>query len=88
MPVRLASRAVSLLGLLAARQGEVVSKDEIMKAVWAGRVVEEANLNVQVSKLRRILDRKGGERSCIHTFPGRGYCFVAPVARVVSVKEV
>ena len=81
VPVRLASRAISLLGLLAARQGEVVSKDEIMKAVWAGRVVEEANLNVQVSKLRRILDRKGGERSCIHTFPGRGYCFVAPVAR-------
>lgn len=82
VPVGLGSRAIDLLGLLAARQGEVVSKDAIMKAVWPGRVVEEANLNVQISKLRQILDQDRGEGSCIQTFPGRGYCFVAPVTRL------
>ena len=42
VPVALGARTVALLGLLAGRQGEMVSKDEIMKAVWPGRVVEEA----------------------------------------------
>jgi TolB-like protein len=80
-PVALGSRALGLLGLLAARRGEVLSKDAIIKAVWPGRVVEEANLNVQISKLRRILDQNRGDGSCIQTLPGHGYCFVAPVTR-------
>ena len=79
-PVVLGSRAIGLLGLLAARHGEVVSKDAIMKAVWPGRIVEEANLNVQISKLRQILDQNRTQGSCIQTIPGRGYCFVAPVS--------
>ena len=82
VPVRLGSRAIGLLGLLAARQGEVVSKDAIIEAVWAGRAIEEAALNVQVSKLRRILDQNRRQGSCIETFPRRGYCFVAPVTRL------
>jgi DNA-binding winged helix-turn-helix (wHTH) protein len=82
VPVVLGARTVALLGLLAGRRGEVVSKDEIMKAVWSGRIVEEANLNVQVSKIRQILDQNRGEGSCIQTLPGRGYCFVAPVIRL------
>src|SRR5262249_52867092 len=78
-PVLLGSRALDLLGLLVERRGELVSKDAIMTAVWPGRVVEEANLNVQISKLRRILDRNRDQGSCIQTIPGRGYCFVASV---------
>ena len=81
-PVGLGPRTIGLLGLLAVRQGEVVSKDTIMKTVWPGRVVEEANLNVQVSKLREILDKNRAQGSCIQTIPGRGYCFVAPVTRL------
>jgi TolB-like protein len=50
-----------------------------MEAVWPGRVVEEANLNVQISKLRHILDQNRTEGSCIQTIPGRGYCFVGAV---------
>src|SRR5713226_6023153 len=80
-PVVLGPRAIGLLGLLAARRGEVVSKDTIIRAVWPGRVVEEANLNVQVSRLRQILDQNRAEGSCIQTISGRGYCFVAPVVR-------
>ena len=81
-PVVLGSRAIGVLGLLAARHGEVVSKDVIMKTVWPGRIVEEANLNVQVSRLRQILDQNRAQGSCIQTIPGRGYCFVAPVTRL------
>ena len=78
-PIGLGRRAVDLLGLLAERQGEVVSKDEIMNAVWSGRVVEDANLNVQVRKIRQILDQTRGVGSWIQTIPGRGYRFDAPV---------
>jgi DNA-binding winged helix-turn-helix (wHTH) protein len=55
-PVTLGSRALDLLALLVRRKGELVSKDEIMAVVWPGKVVEEVNLNVQISKLRHILD--------------------------------
>ena len=81
-PVALGSRALDLLGLLVERQGELVSKDAIMKAVWPGTVVEEGNLTVQVSTLRRILDQNREEASCIQTVPGRGYRFIAAVTRV------
>jgi len=95
-PVALGSRAINLLSLLLERHGELVSKDEIMAAVWPGRVVEEANLNVQIAKLRDILDRDRKHGSCIQTISGRGYCFInavrrpdatAPVARPVASAE-
>ena len=79
VPVGLGARAVGLLGLLASRQGEVISKDDILKGVWRGRVVEDANLNVQISKLRRILDQGGDQGTCIETIPGRGYRFTGRV---------
>jgi adenylate cyclase len=81
VPVALGSRALNLLGLLVDRKGELVSKDAIMEAVWPGRVVEEANLNVQISKLRRILDQNREQGSCIQTIPGRGYRFVGAVTQ-------
>jgi class 3 adenylate cyclase/DNA-binding winged helix-turn-helix (wHTH) protein/predicted ATPase len=78
-PVALGSRTVDLLLLLLERRGQLVSRDEIMETVWAGRVVEEANLNVHVAKLRHILDLNSEQSSCIQTVPGRGYCFVGRV---------
>jgi DNA-binding winged helix-turn-helix (wHTH) protein len=78
-PVRLGGRALALLGVLLERREELLSKDEIMNAVWPGRVVEEANLNVQIANLRQILDEGREQGSCIHTVYGHGYRFVAPV---------
>jgi hypothetical protein len=46
---------------------------------WRGRVVEEANLNVQIAKLRHILDQNREHGSCIQTISGHGYRFVEPV---------
>ncbi len=80
-PVALGSRALDLLLLLVERQGQLVSKDEIMAAVWPGLAIEEGNLTVQISALRRIIDRGRTQGSCIQTIPGRGYRFVAPVTR-------
>jgi adenylate cyclase len=81
-PVALGARALDLAWLLADRQGELISKDEIMETVWPGRVVEENNLTVQISTLRRILDQARAEGSCIQTVVGHGYRFTAAVTRV------
>src|SRR5258707_8650906 len=78
-PVRLGSRAFDILAALVERAGEVTSKDELIARAWPETFVEEANLKIQVSALRRALgDGQGGQR-CIVTVPGRGYNFVAPV---------
>jgi adenylate cyclase len=80
IPLPIGSRAADLLGILVERRGELVSKQAIMDAVWPSTAVEENNLTVQISTLRRVLDagRTGG--SCIQTVPGRGYRFVAPLS--------
>ena len=83
-PVALGSRALDVLGILADQQGALLSKEEIMAVAWPGIVVEDNNLAVQISALRRILDRDRAEGSCIQTVPGRGYRFVAPVVRTNS----
>ena len=82
--VPLGSRALALLAYLVERQGKLVSKDEIMKAVWRGGVVEEANLTVQISALRRVLDRDREQGSCIQTISGRGYRFVSAVQQTTA----
>jgi TolB-like protein len=80
-PVKLGARALGLLRLLVERQGELPSKDAIMQVIWPGRVVEEANLNVQIANLRHILDQGREQGSCIQTIPGHGYRFAGPVTR-------
>src|SRR5580700_7061611 len=78
-PVRLGSRAFDILAALAERPGEVVSKKELIARAWPKTSVEDANLKIQISALRRALgDGPGGHRYVV-TVPGRGYNFVAPV---------
>jgi TolB-like protein/DNA-binding winged helix-turn-helix (wHTH) protein/Flp pilus assembly protein TadD len=83
-PVAVGSRALDVLAILADHQGALLSKDEIMAATWPGIVVDDNNLAVQISALRRVLDSNRAESSCIQTIPGRGYRFVAPVTRTNS----
>ena len=83
-PLAMGSRALDILRVLVGRPGEVVSRAEIMAAVWPGTVVEDSNLNVQIAALRRVLDEGRRERSYIQTIPGRGYRFTAPVTRVAA----
>ena len=64
-PVAIGSRALDILGGLIERAGEVISKDEIIAAVWLETVVEDSNLTVQISALRRVLDHGRSSGSCI-----------------------
>ncbi|MGH6816580.1 MAG: winged helix-turn-helix domain-containing tetratricopeptide repeat protein [Hyphomicrobiaceae bacterium] len=73
VPVRLGSRALDILSVLASAGGEIVTKDELLKRVWPGRIVEENNLQVQVSALRKALDEGKSGQSHLVTVPGRGY---------------
>ncbi|MBB5510457.1 ATP-binding protein [Paraburkholderia atlantica] len=68
--VPLGSRAFDILSTVASADGRLVTKDEIMSAVWPETVVEENNIQVHVSALRKIL---GPDRNLILTVPGRGY---------------
>jgi DNA-binding winged helix-turn-helix (wHTH) protein/predicted ATPase len=79
VPVPIGSRALDILGLLIDRHGDLVSKDEMLVAVWPRIVVEGANVTVQISALRRVLDEGRAEPSLIQTIPGRGYRFTAAV---------
>ncbi len=72
-PVPLGRRAVALLRVLLERPGVLVSKDVLIEAAWPGQSVEESNLTVQISALRKVL----GE-GWIETMPRRGYRFLAP----------
>jgi adenylate cyclase len=71
--VRLGSRALDILCVLAAAEGALVTKDELMARVWPGVVVTENNIHVHISALRRALEENGDGESRIITVPGRGY---------------
>ncbi len=66
-PVAVGGRAFDLLWLLVERHGELASKAEIMAAVWPDVAVEDGNLTLQISTLRRVLDQGCAEGSCIQT---------------------
>jgi DNA-binding winged helix-turn-helix (wHTH) protein len=71
-PVAVGARAFDLLLALAERRDRVVTKGELLELAWPGLVVEENNLQVQVSALRKVLGAQ-----TIATIPGRGYRFTA-----------
>ncbi|SEE89450.1 Predicted ATPase [Burkholderia sp. WP9] len=72
-PVRIGSRAFDMLAVLIAANGGLVSKNEMLKQVWPNAVVEENNLQVHMSTLRKLL---GDSRGLIQTVSGRGYRLV------------
>jgi adenylate cyclase len=78
-PIPIGSRAFDLLCLLVEQGGALLSKSEIMQAVWGKALVEDANLTMQISTLRRVLDAERSDGSCIQTIPGRGYRFLPRV---------
>jgi adenylate cyclase len=84
VPLAMGSRALDILGVLVERAGELVPRAEIISAIWAGTAVEDSNLDVQIGALRRVLDERRTEGSCIQTIRGRGYRFTAPVTQAAA----
>jgi Tol biopolymer transport system component/DNA-binding winged helix-turn-helix (wHTH) protein len=76
--VPLYSKAFELLLVLAKSDG-LLTKDELLEAVWPGQILEEANLAVTISALRKALGETAAQPHYIVTVPGRGYSFVANV---------
>jgi non-specific serine/threonine protein kinase len=76
-PVELERRPLLLLALLLAHAGEIVTKDEILEALWPGREVSEASLTTCMARLRQALGEVG--HSAIRTVHGYGYRFMAAV---------
>lgn len=77
--VSIGSRAFEILALLVDQAGRLVGNREIMARVWPNTIVEEANLRVNMTALRRALGENRGEENYIKNTPGRGYTFVTPL---------
>src|SRR5215210_3797833 len=73
--IDLTPKAVDILCLLIENAGKLVTKEELMKRVWADSFVEEANLSHHIFKLRKALGETE-DRKLIETVPKRGYRFI------------
>jgi DNA-binding winged helix-turn-helix (wHTH) protein len=83
-PIRRGGRAFDVLMALIEARGAVVTKDALMARVWPERVVEENNLQAQISALRAAF---GAERALIRTVSGRGYQFTGEIRISASPDE-
>ena len=83
-PIRLSSRAFDVLLALIDRAGEVVDKRDLMAAVWPNTVVEETNLRVHITALRRALGEHEADGRYIVNVPGRGYSFAGALIHAPS----
>ena len=80
-PLQLGSRALDILIVLVEHAGEVVSKKDLISRVWPDVTVDESGLRVHVAGLRKALGEGQAGARYVSNVPGRGYCFVAPIAR-------
>ena len=86
-PVPLTPKAFDLLIALVTEHGQIVAKERLMNLVWPGTYIEENNLAVHVSALRKILSLQEPEIEYIKTVSKRGYAFVAPVTSVAKAAQ-
>jgi DNA-binding winged helix-turn-helix (wHTH) protein len=83
-PVALTPKAFDTLLVLVESSGQVLPKEEMMKQVWPDRFVEEGNLTVNISLLRKVLGETPNQHDYIVTVPGSGYRFVAHVREILA----
>ena len=85
--IALTPKVFETLLYLVNHNGKVLEKDELMSAIWPDTIVEENNLNKNISVLRQVLGENPGAHRFIVTVPGKGYKFVADV-RTISVEKI
>jgi DNA-binding winged helix-turn-helix (wHTH) protein len=86
-PVPLNRKSFDLLLYLVGNADRVVAKEELLKALWPGSFVEEANLTQHIFLLRKALSRHSSEEKIIVTVTGRGYRFAAAVEGQAAVES-
>src|ERR1700691_1386244 len=87
-PVPLQPKAFDVLMVLVQNSERIVSKDDLMTAVWPETFVEESNLAHHIFVLRKALGDSKGENRYLVTVPGRGYRFAAKVTVVEQEQAV
>lgn len=80
-PVHLTPKVLETLKILLQNHGHIVEKEQLLAALWADSIVEEQNLTVHISVLRKIL-HQGSSQVFIETVSKRGYRFVPPVEEI------
>ncbi|HEX8736549.1 MAG TPA: winged helix-turn-helix domain-containing protein [Pyrinomonadaceae bacterium] len=86
-PLRLSAKAFDVLLYLVERRGAVVEREELLREVWRDQFVEDGNLTVHITALRKTLGDTLGEARFIATVSRRGYCFVARVREIEERAE-
>src|SRR5262252_1661864 len=87
IPVSLTPKAFETLVCLVRNQGRMLTKDELLKQIWPDTFVEEVNLAVNISTVRKALGENPQDCRFIATVPGRGYRFVAAVRKIAGHAE-
>ena len=80
--VQISDRTFKTLCALVRRGGQLVTKDELMAEVWVDAIVEENNLDKNISVLRQALGEQKGKVKFIETVRGRGYRFLPEIRRI------
>ena len=86
-PVALTPKTFDALLVLVMNSGRMLTKEELMRAVWPDSFVEESNLTQQISTIRKTLGESPGEDIYVVTVAGRGYRFAAKVRAWSEVTE-
>ncbi len=85
--VLLPPKAYEILQLLVENNGQLVEKNELMRKIWHDSFVEDNNLTVNVTIIRKALQEKSGDNKFILTVPRRGYRFIAEVTKADYSEE-
>jgi serine/threonine-protein kinase len=85
--LKLAERLIDTLLYLVANNGRIVEREELGRAVWGTRTVEDNNIAQAISTLRKVLQANGAAETFIVTVPGRGYRFAAPVTFTSDIRQ-
>lgn len=83
--VAIPPKAFDVLVVLIQRSGRLLSKDDLMRAIWGDTIVEEGNLSLHISSIRKALGDSADEPRYVQTVPKQGYRFIAPVR--VRIRE-
>src|SRR5215472_5348605 len=82
--IALSPKAIETLILLVENRGKLLERETLMDALWPHVIVEDANLTVAISQLRKALNQNGDKGEFIETIPRVGYRFVADVCEVIK----
>ena len=77
--VSIAPQVFDLLDYLIRNRERVVSKDDLINAIWSGRVVSDAALTTRLNAARNVIGDTGEEQRLIKTLPRKGFRFIGPV---------